>query len=167
MNESNHGRESRLARLNAALRTASAQGLLISQAVADTVGLNTTDLECLDLIQLRGRVTAGELAKHTGLTTGAITGLIDRLERAGYVARENDPKDRRRVHVRVKPESIGRLLTIYEPLQEATTRLCGNYSAAELDLLIDFAEKSAEVAREFVRNLTSSKSRHKSRGSSD
>ncbi|WP_210251020.1 MarR family winged helix-turn-helix transcriptional regulator [Microvirga thermotolerans] len=121
--------------------------------MADAVGLNPTDLECLDLIQLRGRVTAGELSQHTGLTSGAVTGLIDRLERAGYVAREGDPYDRRRVYVRVRTENIGRLMAIYNPLQQATERMCRRYSEAELELLIDFAERSSEIAQEFIQGL--------------
>jgi len=131
----------------------SAQGTLISQALADAVGLNPIDLECLDLIRLRGRVTAGELAQHTGLTSGAVTGLIDRLERAGYVVREAHPSDRRRVYVRIKTRKAARLIAIYSPLQQAMERLCQRYSRAELELLIDFAEKSSAIAQEFIQGL--------------
>ena len=77
----------------------------------------------------------------------------DRLERAGYVVRENDPKDRRRVYVRVKTANIGALTAIYHPLQQATERMCPRYSEAELALLIDFAEKSSEIAQDFIQSL--------------
>ncbi|HWK68099.1 MAG TPA: MarR family transcriptional regulator [Rhizobiaceae bacterium] len=153
MAESNQRRADQMMKLGVALRTASAKSTLISQAVADAVGLTPTALECLDLIQLRGRATAGELARHTGLTTGAVTSLIDRLEHAGYVTRERDPHDRRRVYVSLRPESIGALAGIYHPLQAATERLFGRYSTAELSLITDFTERSAAIASDFVRSL--------------
>jgi len=153
MAESNQHRTQQIEKLGVALRTASAQSTLISQAVADAVGLTPTALECMDLIQLRGSVTAGDLARHTGLTTGAVTSLVDRLELAGYVIRERDPKDRRRVYVRLRSESIGELAAIYEPLQKATQQLLERYSSAELDLLIDFTVRNAEIASNFVRGL--------------
>src|SRR3974377_2038020 len=79
------------AALNAAMRDASGQGVLYSQAVAGRLGMNSTDLECLDHI-LRGPVTAGRLASLTGLTTGAITGVIDRVERGGVVQRQRETR---------------------------------------------------------------------------
>src|ERR1043165_7694421 len=87
-------RQRLLQRLEHGARITSAQSILFSQAVADRLKLNSSDLECLDIVMLRGPVTAGELAQATGLTTGAITGLIDRLERAGYVRRARDAEDR-------------------------------------------------------------------------
>ena len=72
-----------LRQLDEAVRKVSAQSVLMSDAVARLVGLNSTDLECLDLLYLAGPTTAGRLATHTGLTTGAMTAVIDRLERAG------------------------------------------------------------------------------------
>ena len=74
------------------------------QAVADAIGINRTDLRCLDVIQREWPVAAGRLAEQTGLTTGAITTVLDRLERAGYARRVRDPSDRRRVLVEVTPE---------------------------------------------------------------
>ena len=92
-----------LAQLGRQIPRMGAQSVITSQTVADRFGLHTTDLECLDLICLRKDPTAGELAKATGLTSGAVTALIDRLEEAGYVERIADPNDRPRVHVRIKP----------------------------------------------------------------
>ena len=74
-------------RVGIQVRRVGAQSVLMSHAVAQRFDLHTTDLECLDLIYLRGRVSAGELAQATGLTSGAVTALIDRLEKAGYVFR--------------------------------------------------------------------------------
>jgi DNA-binding MarR family transcriptional regulator len=146
-------RERLLWRLQVAVREASAQGVLISQTIAARVGLNASDLECLDLMQLHGPRTAGELAKATGLTSGAITGLIDRLERAGYVARNGDPADRRRVVVRVRPENLAELNALYRPLQAASQDLNARYSDAELALIAGFMERNVAMARDFIAGL--------------
>src|SRR5215510_11464884 len=74
---------------------------LMGMAAADRIGINATDLNCLNILSFSGRMTAGELARATGLTTASITGVVDRLEEAGYVTRERDPRDRRRVVVQV------------------------------------------------------------------
>src|SRR5215213_5867675 len=92
-------RASTVAALDRALRETSAQSVLFSQAVADCVGMNPTDLESLDILARHGPMTAGRLAELTGLTTGAITGLVDRLESRGYARREPHPSDRRSVIV--------------------------------------------------------------------
>uniref|UniRef100_UPI0013D5678B MarR family transcriptional regulator n=1 Tax=Klebsiella pneumoniae TaxID=573 RepID=UPI0013D5678B len=76
-----------------------AMGVIFSQTVASRVGISSSDLECMDFLNLESRVTAGRLAEVTGLTTGAITGVIDRLEKAGLVRRERDDSDRRKVFI--------------------------------------------------------------------
>lgn len=140
-------------RLTTALRIASAQSLLISQAVAAKVGLNTTDLECLDIIQTGQLVSAGEIAKKTGLTTGAVTTLIDRLEKAGYVKRQADPNDRRRVLIAIRPERLQPLADVYAPLQAAMEALYRDYPEADLLTIADFTERAAAISSDFVRSL--------------
>src|SRR5690349_21852556 len=76
---------------------------LLGQLAAERIGVNATDLNCLNLVALAGPLTAGELARQTGLTTASITGVLDRLEEGGFVRRERDPKDRRRVNVKLNP----------------------------------------------------------------
>src|SRR5262245_4409010 len=88
-----------LAALNDSFRQLSTATILFHQAIADRLGLNVTDHKCADILLRTGPVTAGELARQTGLTTGAITGVIDRLEKAGFVRRIRDADDRRRVIV--------------------------------------------------------------------
>src|SRR5919108_6051508 len=95
--------------LEEAMRRSSAQGVLYGQAVANVAGISGSDLECLDFLILEGRVTAGRLAEVTGLTTGAITGVVDRLEKAGFVRRERDEADRRKVFIVVVPEAAARI----------------------------------------------------------
>ncbi len=105
-----------VAALNRAMREASGQGVLYSQAVAERLGINSTDLECLDSVVLRGPLTAGELADATGLTTGAITGVIDRLERAGFARRERDRHDRRKILVRALPAVERVIVPLFQPM---------------------------------------------------
>lgn len=128
--------------LETALRMSSAQGTLFSQAVADRLGIASSDLECMDILQLEGRVTAGRLAEVTGLTSGAITGLIDRLERVGLVRRERDESDRRKVFVAVVPDKIAEVAKLYEPMQRAMQKAWAAYSDDELKLLLRFASES-------------------------
>src|SRR6266496_5266946 len=78
-------------------RYVSANSVMFSQAVADKVGLHSTDQECLDFLLLNGPSTAGQLSKYTGLTSGAVTAMVDRLIKAGYVRREHSEEDRRKV----------------------------------------------------------------------
>src|SRR5215471_12591210 len=88
-----------LQELEAAMRKSSAQGTLFAQAVAEHAGISNSDMDCMDFLNMEGRMTAGRLAELTGLTTGAITGVIDRLEKAGLVRRERDESDRRKVFI--------------------------------------------------------------------
>ena len=151
-----NGAADRAARLAAVLREVrrmTAQSVLISQAVSERFGLTSSDLECLDLALLSGGATAGEFAKATGLTTGAITGVIDRLERAGYVRREKDPADRRKVVVRARPAMTRRIAPLYDSLQREMTALWSRYSDGELALVLDFLTKSCDLAVHEIAKL--------------
>jgi DNA-binding MarR family transcriptional regulator len=141
-----------LVALDRELRTIGAQSVMLGHAVADRVDINSTDLEALDLLQLHGPITAGRLAELTGLTTGAITGLVDRLERAGYARRERDPRDRRRVIIRTIPERLREIAPLYESMARATAELLARYGDEELALILDFAARAnaltlAEIAK--------------------
>jgi DNA-binding MarR family transcriptional regulator len=133
------------AALNAAMRDVSGQGVLYSQAVAERLGMNSTDLECLDHI-LRGPVTAGRLAEVTGLTTGAITGVIDRLERVGLARRERDPDDRRKILVRVLPAVGERVAPQFAPMERAAMAVLASYRDDQLALLLDFLARTRNAA---------------------
>jgi DNA-binding MarR family transcriptional regulator len=114
------------------------------QAVADALGLNRTDMRCTDVLDREGRVTAGRLAEATGLTSGAITTVIDRLERAGFARRVQDPADRRRVLVELTPEMRDRGRSFYVPHAEMAERLYKRYSEDELKLLLGFVREARE-----------------------
>ncbi len=124
--------------LEHAVRKSSALGVIFGQTVANAVGVSSSDLECLDFLNIEGRVTAGRLAELTGLTTGAITGLVDRMEKAGLVRRERDEADRRKVYIAIVPEALGRVGRFYQPLQKAVTKNWEGYTDAELKLLVRF-----------------------------
>ena len=124
--------------LEHAVRKSSALGVIFGQTVANAVGISGSDLECLDFLNIEGRVTAGRLAELTGLTTGAITGLVDRMEKAGLVRRERDEEDRRKVYIAIVPEALGKIASYYAPLQKAVTKNWEGYSDAELKLLLRF-----------------------------
>ena len=130
-----------------------AQSVLISQAVSERFGLSSSDLECLDLALLSGGATAGEFAKVTGLTTGAITGVIDRLEAAGYVRREKDPTDRRKVVVRARPAMTRRIAPLYDSLQREMTALWSGYGDQQLTLILDFLTRSCDLAVREIAKL--------------
>ena len=136
-----------------AVRRMGAQSVITSEVVAKRFGLHTTDLECLDLIFLRKDPTAGELAKATGLTSGAVTALIDRLETMGYVERVADSGDRRRVHVRIKPEAIKPIEAVYAPMQEKMFRLWSTFSERDLRVIADFISRSLELSVECVEEI--------------
>jgi DNA-binding MarR family transcriptional regulator len=98
-------------------------------------------------------VTAGRLAEVTGLTTGAITGVVDRLEKAGFVRRERDEADRRKVFIVVVPEATARIGQFYVPMQQAMHKLWSSYSEAELQLLLRFANEGYKAVREATEKL--------------
>ena len=127
--------------LEHAVRRSSGSGAIFGQTVANYAGISSSDLECIDFLNLEGRVTAGRLAEVTGLTTGAITGVIDRLEKAGFVRRERDEQDRRKVFIAVIPENLAKVAKCYEPVQQAMLKLWSSYSDADLRLLLRFADE--------------------------
>jgi len=144
----NHGetaQENLYAALQDASRRLSTQTVFFHQAVAKYLGLNITDHKCLDIVLGMGRATAGQLADLTGLTTGAITNVINRLEKAGYVRRAKDPNDRRVVYVEPVPERLQPLEDVFAPLAEAMAGLYNRYGADELRLILDYLERSAQV----------------------
>src|ERR1700745_2766021 len=105
---------------------------LMGQAASDRIGINATDLNCLNILSFSGHMTAGELAKATGLTTASITGVIDRLEEAGFVRRERDPHDRRRVVVRLSlDKAVSDVASVFAPMLRDWREMARRYSDDE------------------------------------
>ena len=148
-------REEIIEAINDRLREMSTETIMFHQAVADVLGLHITDHKCLDLIYRFGAMPAGRLAELTGLTTGAVTGIIDRLEDAGYVRRANDPNDRRRTIV----EPTGnkklerKLEMIFIPLRERMHKLLSSDSDGELAFLLDATTEFIKQTHEEAKKL--------------
>src|SRR5215470_4249639 len=127
---------------------------LMGQAAADRVGINATDLNCLNLLSFSGTLTAGELARATGLTTASITGVVDRLEAAGYVKRERDTTDRRRVLVQVVTDrAMTDVARVFLPLIGGLRELAASYSDDELRLAVEVYQRVGQLIREKLAQL--------------
>lgn len=149
------GRRALLGKLSNLGRGLSTQTVFLHQAIAQTFGLNATDTKCLDLILTHpgGPITAGWLSGATGLTTGAITHILDRLEKRGFIERVRDARDRRKVFVRARMETIAPLAPRYETIGKAFENLFDRYSDEELRLLCDYMERASEVSRRELARL--------------
>src|SRR5437763_7992314 len=132
----------------AGLRRTGALMQLMGTAAAERIGINATDLNCLNILSFSGHMTAGELARATGLTTASITGVVDRLEEAGYVSRERDPHDRRRVVVTLSLDRAMRnVASVFLPIMPDGRERAARYSDHELRLIVDFYARVAQVFR--------------------
>jgi DNA-binding MarR family transcriptional regulator len=134
--------------------------LFFHTLVAGKVGLNATDTRCLDILARSGSVamTAGSLTEATGLTTGAITGILDRLERAGFLKRVKDATDRRKVLIELVPVEMARLGQLYDGLGASMEELAGRYTVAELQMIEGFLSANLDILNKEITRLTSSDS---------
>ncbi|MEU6608196.1 MarR family winged helix-turn-helix transcriptional regulator [Streptomyces shenzhenensis] len=152
------GNGSARARLLAELTTVSrryvASYALFNQAVADHLGLHPTDLQCLNLLTLeRAPVTTGRVAELTGLTTGSATRLVDRLERSGYVVRERDAADRRRVLVAAVPEKTAEFGRTWERLGGDWSTLFEDLDDTELATIVSHMRRTVAFSTERIDRL--------------
>lgn len=136
------------------------------QAVADKLGVNATDLKALDLATTHGSTTAGRVAEVTGLTTGAVTFVIDRLENAGFLIRTRDPADRRRWALTVTPECAQKVAHLYEPLAADMQALAAQFSANELQTISRFLAASDDLLERRTTELRTSTSHSTREGAS-
>jgi DNA-binding MarR family transcriptional regulator len=147
-------RERLLDELSGVSRRYMASYALFNQAVADHIGLHPTDLQCLNLLTLEGGpVTTGRIAELTGLTTGSATRLVDRLEKAGYVVRERDAGDRRRVLVATVPEKIAEFGRMWERLGGGWVALFDDLDDSQLGLVIEHMRRTTEFSAAQVARL--------------
>ena len=119
--------------------------------VAKKLKLSRTDMRCLELVAGQGPLTAGRLAEESGLTTGAVTFILDRLEEAGMVTRRRDTEDRRRVWVEIVPAAQERLQGLQQPVAEEMRQVAQRFKADELAIVRDFMRQAKEV---FQRQVT-------------
>jgi DNA-binding MarR family transcriptional regulator len=143
------------------LKISSSRGIIFHQTLADFLGLNITDHKCLGFLLEEGPQTAGRLAELTSLTTGAVTGVIDRLEKAGYVTREKDPHDRRRVMIAPAFNSQAKMGSLFLSLYESSIEMCRHYTDQELSVILRFVAESSQMMvkeTEKLKQLTEAKS---------
>jgi DNA-binding MarR family transcriptional regulator len=136
-----------------ALRRVNLRGSVFGQSIAIRLGLSDSDIEALETLIDTGAATAGRLGELMGLTTGAVTRLIDRLEQAGYVRRVADPADRRRVIVEVVPEKVAAVEAMFGALGGATAEELSRYTEAQLEVIADFLGRMADVTAEEAARL--------------
>ncbi|HSF46767.1 MAG TPA: MarR family transcriptional regulator, partial [Burkholderiales bacterium] len=145
-------RSSRRSRLQESLerdmRLLSVYTVLFNKAVADRLEIHVTDPKCASLLDLGGAMSAGQLADLTGLTSGAITGVIDRLEQAGLVGRRASPNDRRQVIVEALPHCCPRISSQFSGLCSSMSDIVSRYSEDELDIVHDFTSRIVDSLRE-------------------
>jgi DNA-binding MarR family transcriptional regulator len=138
-------RRTKIDELMREMRLMSSFDSLFSQAVAERVGMHQTDIETMDLLNTLGPMTAGELSERTGLTSGATTRLIDRLERVGFVRRCADEADRRCVVIEPIHENLEQLGALFQPMADAMAELWSKLDDGELDVVIEFVRRNNAV----------------------
>ncbi|MEV0638001.1 MarR family transcriptional regulator [Streptomyces sp. NPDC050619] len=125
------------------------------QEMAQRLGLNVTDLLCFACVLKAGEnlLTAGDLAEHAHVTTGAVTGILNRLEGRGFVTRVPDPTDRRRVRVAAQPDAVARVYALYGPYYARLDEIFADYSADEIAVLTDWFARTTTLALDYIEEL--------------
>jgi DNA-binding MarR family transcriptional regulator len=129
------------------LREFIATSIMYNQQIADRVGLRLTDMQCINVLELMGPSTPGELARSTGLTTGGVTVMLDRLEKGGYVKRVPNPRDRRSVLVRLNPTKLKKMQAFYGEINERMVALLDETPDRELRSVVELFSKMNASAR--------------------
>jgi MarR family transcriptional regulator, organic hydroperoxide resistance regulator len=119
-----------------------ASAVLFNQQLADKLGVNATDYQVLNLLDLRGDATPGKLAQLTGLTTGGITVALDRLEKAGFIKRERNPNDRRSLIIHAVPAKMRQIFPFYKPVIEVMDQVISVYDDRQLGTLVGFFQRA-------------------------
>ena len=157
MSKESKSREELLRELEVEGRRSTAGGLFFLQAIAERSGMSLTDLRCINILTSTGPITAGRMAEEMGLTTGAITGVVNRMERAGYVRREKDPGDGRRVVIRPvseKLESAG--ANIFGSIEKGMDALFSEYGDRDLAVILDYTRRANAMTEELTARIRAS-----------
>ena len=148
-----YNREELIQKFDWEVRQLSTATTMAASAIAQQIGMNSSDLQCAELLVRMGPLTAGQLAELSGLTTGAITGVVDRLERAGWAKREADSKDRRRVIIRALPQDSPAESSLYNPYTEAMSDLLADYNDEELGFILEFISRLTTVTSQMAAQI--------------
>jgi len=122
--------------------------VLFRNALGDRLGINVTDMECLALLFFKGIATPTELSRYTGLSSGATTAMLDRLERAKLIKRRPNPDDRRGTLIEVEKSSVKTVGPMFAGTRKAQDELVASYSERELKLIRDFFQKFTAIWEE-------------------
>jgi DNA-binding MarR family transcriptional regulator len=127
--------------------------VLLHHAVAERLGLGPSDHKCLDLLVERGPMSGSQLASITGLTTGAITGVVNRLERSGFVRREADPDDGRKQRISPAPERLGPVRAVFEGRRRDAEALLDGFDERQLEAVALYLTRATEYCRHHTATL--------------
>jgi DNA-binding MarR family transcriptional regulator len=148
-----HDRKRLTSSIRQSLRALSIQLSLLNHQVCEHLGLNDVDLDCLDLVNRYGPLSPTALAERTSLHPATMTGILDRLERGGWVVRERDPNDRRAVRVRALRDRNAELVRLYAGMNSSMSEICARYSVSELAALADFLRRTVEAGQTATEKL--------------
>jgi DNA-binding MarR family transcriptional regulator len=137
------------------LRELSNQLSLLNHHVGAHLDLKDVDLDCLELINRHGPLSPSALARRAGLHPATMTGILDRLERGGWVARRRDPSDRRAVVVQAVRDRNAELFSLYSGMNTSMDQICAAYDDTELELLADFLRRTTNAGRDATDELAS------------
>ncbi|TMK88623.1 MAG: MarR family transcriptional regulator [Actinobacteria bacterium] len=135
------------------LRELRIQLALLNYRVGSQLELKDVDLDCLDILEANGPLSPSTLARRAGLHPATMTGILDRLERGGWIVRERDPSDRRAVLVRAVRDRYGQLLRLYSGFSRSMNKLLSDYSDSELELIADFLRRTVGAGRKATEDL--------------
>jgi DNA-binding MarR family transcriptional regulator len=147
-----HRKES-TSEIRESLRALRIQLSLLNYRVGSQLDLQDVDLDCFDIIDADGPLSPSALARRAGLHPATLTGILDRLEKGGWIVRERDPSDRRAVVVRVARERYADIMRLYQGMNRGMNKLLGGYSDSELEVIADFMRRTLEAGREATDEL--------------
>lgn len=155
MSKQEKSRKELIEEINEAGRRWSTATVIFHQTVAEQAGLSGSDHKYLDLLVREGSMPAGRLAELTGLTTGAVTGVIDRLEKRGLVKRRNDPGDRRKVLIELQADKAEELIApVFAALQKELVEFHKRFSNEELSLIRRYLSEISDFFQRETQKLT-------------
>jgi DNA-binding MarR family transcriptional regulator len=142
------------AQVRESLRELRIQLSLLNYRIGSRLDLKDLDLDCLDILDVYGPLSPSALARRAGLHPATMTGVLDRLERGGWIARERDASDRRAVVVRILSDRYAELMRFYSPMNRSMNKILAKYSDSELEAIADFMRRTVDAGRNATDELT-------------